>query len=288
MGDGRGDNKLPSLRLAHEKAKLIEMQAELEIALAKSSRSQESRIAKIEKKKAKIKELELLSDEDFIPDTCKMYLSKFYGYLKYKKWTAPTGELPAYIEKGNLVEQKSIELLGRLDSKPYEKNNQLFSNVFLSGIPDIIHDDYLIDVKSSFDTSTFFKNLYCGLSDAYWWQMQGYFYLTGIQNGEVSFCLTSTPQAVLDKIITGLSARGTKYPEDEIRANFNYDDIPEADRRIKFIVERDDKAISKIPARVHSCRKFLIALEEQRHTPRLAKHDPLAHADTVSLEPGEE
>jgi hypothetical protein len=288
MDEGNGGKKLPSVRMAHEKAKLAELQIEHDLIAAKSSRSQAGRIKKMEERRAKILELEPQKDEDFLPDCCKTYLAGFYGHFKYKKWTVPTrGPLPQF-DKGILVEPEAIKMLSSLDGRQYEKNEQRFANVYLCGIPDVVVEDYIIEVKNSYDAGTFFKNLYSGLLERYWWQMQGYFYLTGIQRGEVSFCLMPTPEKILEKIIADIMSKNSGYSEAEIRDGFNYADIPESDRRIKFMVNRDDEAISKIPGKIHNCRKFLISLEEQRHTPRLAKHDPLAHADTASLELGEE
>lgn len=280
MNNGTGERKLPSLRVAEAKIELAELESKYDPYATKYIDRQVRRKQKIEEQKIEIQQLELLKDEDFIPDKCKTYLSGQYSYLKYKKWSLPTGEALPHIEKGVLVEPASIEMLGRLDKKSYSKNERKFTNMYLVGIPDIIIDDYVIDVKNSYDVGTFFANLHKPLSAIYWWQMQGYFSLTGLQKGEISFCLLSNPQKTVDKVVADLMAKGTYYSEDEIRANFNYDDIPEEERRIRFLVERDDEAISKIPDRVNNCRKFLTSLEEQRTEIRIAKNVLLDQTDT--------
>lgn len=288
MGNGRSEKSMPSNRLLEANIELAEMQSKYDPAATKYVNRHEARKRNIEELKIKIEQIKLLKDEDFIPDRCKVYLSKFYGYLKYGKFTVPAGTPFMPIEKGNLVEVESIKLLSRLDNRPYEKNEQRFTNVYLSGIPDIIVNDYIIDVKSSYDADSFFRNLHGDLSDVYFWQMQGYFYLTGIRSGEVSFCLVETPKAILDKIIADILSKNNKYTESELRSKFSYDDIPEEDRRIKFLVERDDEAISKIPERINNCRKFLAYLEEQRKVPRIATRDLLSQTETTSLEPDAE
>lgn len=285
MGSVTSERKLPSNRLLKANIELGELYKIYDPSATKNIKHQESRARRIEEVKAKIEQIKLLRDEDFIPDACKTHLAKLYGYLKYGKFTIPTGSVMPQVEKGNLVESESIKLLSRLDNKPYEKNEQRFTNVYLSGIPDIIANDYIIDVKSSYDADSFFKYLYWGISDLYWWQMQGYFYLTGIRSGEISFCLVETPKAILDKIIADVLLKNDKYTETELRSKFSYDDIPEEDRRIKFLVERDDEAIAKIPERINNCRKFLTYLEEQRKVPRIATRDLLSQTDTVSQEP---
>ncbi len=61
-----------------------------------------------------------------------------------------------YLDKGNMVENESIELTERvLDLDLIVKNESYFENEFICGTPDIIMGDTIIDVKSSWSAHTF-------------------------------------------------------------------------------------------------------------------------------------
>lgn len=240
----------------------------------KTTEGAHNRLLKIATLRQKVSELELNKDEEILSESGKAQLVRLYGWHKYHKWTL-SGEEGYYpIEKGLALEQSAIELISELDNHPYRKNTQRFTNNFITGEPDIIVDDYVIDVKCSWDLTTFLNQLYRPLPKMYWWQMQGYLSLTGATKGEVSFCLLSNPEDVIREEIHKKKLL-ERYPKtiEWLINKFTYDDIPIQERRIKFLVERDDEAISKIPKRVMKGREFLIFLQNTHTEPRLATSD---------------
>lgn len=233
------------------------------------------KLDKIKKLMLRLGELDEIKDKDVLSEAAKTFLTRVYGWEKWHKWTfSPTdAENYWYTQKGNDVEDKSIEMVAYLDDKPYKKNKIRYEDDILTGMPDIIDGNYIIDVKSSWDWETFVANISKPLTKAYWWQMQGYFSLTGAIRGEVSFCLNSTPEDVIIKEIEkkGLQSR---YPSMEwILNKYSYDDIPEDERRIRFIIERNEEAIKKIPAKVQLAREYLFLLQEMHKETRLANYD---------------
>lgn len=239
----------------------------------KELKTAQNKRLKIDGLKLKIAELALQKDEEILSEGCKTYLTKIYGWEKYKKWSLPTGEGHKVTGKGIFVEDLSIQLINTLDGTNYKKNEQVFSNDFITGVPDIIEDGYIVDAKSSWDLVTFLAILAKPLFNVYWWQMQGYFYLTGAAKGEVSYCLISTPEEIIKEEAARLVATGKYESEEEIIRNYSYEDIPQQDRRIKFLIERDDEAIGKIEKRVLKCREYLSIIEDMHTKPVLATGD---------------
>lgn len=228
----------------------------------------------------KVDELAKTKDEEPLSQTAKSYLKKYYAYLKYGKWSAALDKGNRYTNKGRLAEPDSIALVSSLDGRKYVKNSARLDNNFLTGEPDVIYWDenepnklYIIDVKTSWDIETFMDCLGKDLNPLYWWQIQGYFALTGADSGEVSYCLVDTPESILLKEKFYLAQRlnasidvstDPEYleAERELINNMTFGDIPEVARRIKFTVERDDEAIENIYKRVAKCREYLQAIQE--------------------------
>mgnify|MGYP001978134333 CR=1 FL=1 len=60
-----------------------------------------------------------------------------------------------YLDKGNAVEVDSLDFIKtHLNYKQLEKNEESFENDFLTGTPDAILDDHIIDVKNSYFRSS--------------------------------------------------------------------------------------------------------------------------------------
>jgi len=228
----------------------------------------------------KTKELELIKDVEPLSNLAKWHLKNLYGYEKYHKWNASSDKGTKFTNKGNLVEQSSIELLSKIKNVPLVKNEIRVNNEFLTGIPDafigpsIYQAKYIVDVKSSWDIQSFLNNLGKPLYSLYWWQIQGYLAITGAEVGEVSYCLVNTPQSLINNEVYRLKDRmdvvtdedpAFLLKEKELISNLTFDDMPESDRVLRFLVERDDNAIQKIYNKVASCRGYLKEVEEMHN-----------------------
>jgi hypothetical protein len=79
----------------------------------------------------------------------------------------------------------------------YKKNQRSFKNEFITGTPDIITSEKIIDIKCSWSKKTFpiFENE--AYNVAYEWQMRGYMALTEIEEAEVIYCLVDTPDDLI-------------------------------------------------------------------------------------------
>jgi hypothetical protein len=171
-----------------------------------------------------------------------------------------------YLDKGNQVEDMAIELAEQaLDLGFVFKNELYFENDHLTGTPDIITDTLIVDVKSSWNGTTFpmFEDELPNKD--YYWQLQGYMDLTGKHNAIVSYCLVDTPEdIVLDEIRRVAWAKKELEPSEEteqdVRSQHEFSHIPK-DKRVKaFLVEKDEHAIWQIKERVEQCREYYTEL----------------------------
>jgi hypothetical protein len=227
--------------------------------------------------KAKAAELEPDKDINPLSIGAKSHLKKIYGYEKYGKWSALSDKGTKFTNKGTLAEIDSIRLISELQGINYQKNEERVQNEFLTGIPDVFvgksiyEAEYIIDIKSSWDIQTFLDTLGKPLYNLYWWQIQGYLAITGAKIGEVSYCLVDTPTSILNgerrRLLERMDAVTEEDPaflakDQELINNMTFGDMPKKDRRIRFLVERDEEAIQKIYSKVTEARKYLQEIEE--------------------------
>lgn len=175
-----------------------------------------------------------------------------------------------YLDKGNMVENESIELTERvLDLDLIVKNESYFENEFICGTPDIIMGDTIIDVKSSWSAHTFPFFLDEELPNKdYYYQLQGYMALTGATKGMVVYCLINTPEEiVLDEIRRTSWSRHeldvTEETEAEVRQQHEFDHIPEVNRVKAYHIERNEDVIQAIYERVNECKIYYDRLWEK-------------------------
>lgn len=276
MASARG--RSPKQRWEIACADLAEKQAKYDlIPIDKQSLKSSVTLAdKIAAIKADLPALEACKDDEELSVGAKTYLASLYAWEKYRKWSVTKERGNKYTAKGKAAEDDSIELISKLDGIIYIKNEEPVENEFFTGTPDlflgesITNAEYIIDIKSPWDAETFFANLGKPLNPRYWWQIQGYLALSGAQVGEVSFCLVDVPEAILNQELERLARKldcatlenaEYKYQAAELIHNLTFKDMPLEDKRIKFIVQRDDEAIERAKKKVQKCREHLIEIE---------------------------
>lgn len=197
-----------------------------------------------------------------LSETCKKELLKIW----IQRTTGRTRpDMNKYIEKGNMVEEDSITLYSRVTGKLYTKNQETFSNDFIIGIPDIIKDGAVKDIKSCWDCYTFYGNFVTPLNKDYIWQVNGYQDLLHLDSGAIVYVLVNTPDIILEQEKSRLRYKmGLIDPEAngvynmavaEIDKNGIFDDIDIQERWIEFEVPKMD--MSEVYGRVPIWRGFL-------------------------------
>lgn len=199
------------------------------------------------------------SKSEILSQTAKTYVEEQVLLAKYgivKTFNS------RYTDKGNLVEDESIKLASEvLELGFILKNDEHFSNDWVTGTPDVNTANYVLDVKSSWDATTFpFFATEIPTKD-YYYQLQGYMWLTGKQKSLLVYCLVNTPLDMVQDEIRRAHWNANLLEEsldliDEVQKRHNFDHIPD-NRRVKvFEVERDDDVIEQIKERVELCREY--------------------------------
>lgn len=221
-----------------------------------------------------IPELELHQDEEVLSESCKSYLVQAYVLEKYNRVAEVKTK---QMIKGNICEEDSIKLFSHLEKSNYKKNQYRLSNEFITGVPDL-HDGEdiasateVIDIKTAWDIFTFLSKVQEPMTDAYYWQLQGYLALTGASIGTIAYCLVNTPDSIIEGEKYNLLRKMDVATEEDpsfkaemakMMRNRIYDDIPMQERLLTISIERNDEDIAKIYSKIVKCREFLAEFEE--------------------------
>ena len=191
--------------------------------------------------------------------TCQGYLEDYaienmYGYSK-DVWSKA-------IDKGIAVENDSIKLAEEvLKMGAMSKNEQDFENEYLTGTPDVLNEDFVLDVKSSYDATTFpwFKKDIPNKD--YFYQLQGYMELTGRRKAYLVYCLVDTPTDIVEDEVRRVHYKLKEIDDNPIVRNavemqHNFERVPKEHRIKCYEIDYDPEAIEKIYNRVKECREY--------------------------------
>lgn len=168
-----------------------------------------------------------------------------------------------YMEKGLIMEDDALDLVcDVLDYDLLVKNEQHYQDDFITGTPDNIQKDHVIDVKSSWDFTTFplFHDI---LPDtAYLWQAIGYMALTGKEKFRLIYCLLDTPINIIEREARNYSYKNgygdlTQDMLDEFMERMTYENVPNRLKVRVYDFPHDPEKVKQIEERVILCRKFI-------------------------------
>ena len=167
------------------------------------------------------------------------------------------------MEKGIIVEDDSIDFVADyLGFGMLLKNEQHYVNDFMTGTPDIIMRDLIIDVKNSWDCFSFplfVKNI---PTKDYYWQAQVYMALTETKQYKLIYTLMDTPPNIIEREAYWY-AKNNGYEEldedimNEFIEKHTYSNLPDNLRIKIYDIQRDDNAIKSIENRVIECRTYI-------------------------------
>ena len=128
--------------------------------------------------------------------TAKSYIKQvakenFYGYRSEIN--------NKYIQKGLMQEQDSIDLLNTVRFEGYEKNTVRMVNEVMTGECDIITNDSIIDIKTSWSLDTFPVMAEDGYDALYEWQLRAYMMLYDRPKAELIYCMVTTSNELLNE-----------------------------------------------------------------------------------------
>lgn len=207
-------------------------------------------------------------DHPQLPQGAKTFLKT---WVKEKMFNRKQDWKSIVVDKGLAVEPMGIELIARVyNIEGLAKNDEFFSNDYMHGFPDLVHD-MVRDVKSSWDLFTFPMFDEEMPNKDYWWQLQGYMELTGIKQASIDYVLIDTPMPLVQQDLRKLYYQsGGKAEEwtpdryEELYPNYRFDDIPEYLRVKSFTVTYDPSVAAQIEQRVLMARDYIKTLLETK------------------------
>ena len=136
------------------------------------------------------------SKSEVLSEGAKTYIKEvakenFYGYR--------TDINSKYIFKGRDQEFDSIELLNSVRFTNYEKNTVRMVDEWMTGEADIVTDDLIIDIKTSWSLDTFPALAEDGYESKYEWQLRAYMMLYDKPKAELIYCMVTTSNELLNE-----------------------------------------------------------------------------------------
>lgn len=208
---------------------------------------------------------EARSKSEQLSESTKKYLRTCYIESEFKRRKDISSK---FLDKGLQVEELSIDLLSSVNKEFYIKNEERLSNDFIQGTPDVIHEGegnkIIIDIKSSWDIYTFSDSM-DSENKLYYWQLQGYMWLTGAKKAILAYCLVDTPDEIIDREIkralyqSGNSENSQAFIDykNEMTAYYKYNDIPQQKRVFTKDYDFNPHAITALQNRIIEAREFL-------------------------------
>ncbi len=202
------------------------------------------------------------SKTETLSETTKSYLLDVWIKSKYGRDKDISNK---YMDKGLFCEEDSLDLVSKvLYNRPVFKNKARYENEFITGTPDLITGDHVLDIKTSWDIFTFFNS---DVSKAYYWQLQGYMALTGKRSAVLAYCLVDAPDHMIENEKYNYAKKmglidasiNPKYIEKalQIEKNMTFKDIPEVERVRTFEIEYNESDVLKLYARIEQCRAYM-------------------------------
>ena len=179
------------------------------------------------------------SKSETLSQTTKTYLQEWvkeqiYGVRKVIE--------NKYLRKGLHCEEDSIQvyaLAGDLDFAI--KNSKNYANDYLTGTPDLIIEDKVVDIKTSWDCFTFPLFEEEIPNKDYYWQLQVYMDLLGLDKAELAYVLVNTPEMLqYDEIDS------TDYTSFDLKYRVKH-----------FEIQRNQEDIERLYERVKECREYI-------------------------------
>jgi hypothetical protein len=170
-----------------------------------------------------------------------------------------------YMDKGLIMEDNSIDFIsGKMNLGFLIKNETFFENDFMTGTPDLILPEFVIDVKNSWDCFTFPLFDKENENKDYWWQLQSYMILTQRNASKLIYVLSDTPVNLIEKEAYFYAKNNGLNFDRELFLKFEekmtYSGIDDNLKLKVFEIAKDLEAEQMIINRVNQCRDYILNL----------------------------
>lgn len=210
--------------------------------------------------KKELEELEYKNDNPQLPQGAKTYIEQWVKEQLYQRQSFKGNK---FTDKGLLVEDESIDFVADVFNYPMlVKNEKHYANDYITGTPDIVLPEEVIDVKNSWDFSTFPIFNMSVPDKGYWWQGQGYMHLTGRTNYKLIYTLMDTPIHLVEADHRAYCFRNGYDVEDaevwnKIIEQSTYSNIDKKLRYKAFYFEYSSQAIDEVISRVKLAQNYV-------------------------------
>ena len=194
-----------------------------------------------------------------LSQTAKSHILERFNEIEFgisRYWTNQ------YVKKGIDAEADSLLLASKVNDWGFvSKNEERLRNDYITGIPDALPDDFVVEIKSSWQLHTFPMMEETNKSKDYEWQCQGYMWLTDRSKSYLSYCLVDTPEQIVQDELWKMARKNgyieiPEQVEKEMRDNHSFNHIPEHMRCKTYEIPRDDEKIEAIKERIQLCREY--------------------------------
>jgi hypothetical protein len=161
-----------------------------------------------------------------------------------------------YTEKGLRVEDESIDLLGSVLLKSFVKNKERKTNEWITGEADIVTEDSIIDIKSSWSLATFPVLADQGKDKGYEMQLRAYMWLWDKPKATIAYCMVSTPEDLMKWEAQSLHSVDHIIPELRVTL-VHYERDRTIEDKIKFKVEAARQYFEEICREIGKQHEFI-------------------------------
>lgn len=191
--------------------------------------------------------------------TAKTYIQKVFKEQEFGYYEEISSKA---IDKGIENEDEAILLASEVLNWGFVvKNEEKYQNEYVKGTPDVITKDLLADIKCSWNMGTFpiFEDELP--NKIYYWQLQCYMWLTGLESSELVYVLTNTPEQIIEDEIRRIHWKLSLLEESQeireaVQSQHTFDHLPNNLRVKRFIIRKDEEAIEKIKEKVELAREY--------------------------------
>ena len=129
-----------------------------------------------------------------LSQTAKTFLEDLFYDSIYGQQPYPHN---VQMAKGNYCEDEAIAIYRKEKQIFCTKNQQKFSNEFITGTPDLILPTKIVDIKCPFTNRTWAKYDHKQALDTYFWQLVSYCWLCNKRLAEIAVVGVDTPAHLL-------------------------------------------------------------------------------------------
>jgi hypothetical protein len=197
---------------------------------------------------------------DLISKTAAGYCEQ---WLKEEIYNRKKSFTSKFTDKGLIMEDHSIDFISNhFGYSELTKNEDYFENDFLTGTPDIVLKDCILELKNSWDCFTFplFDDIE-QINKAYYYQTQGYMMLTGLNEAKLIYTLMDTPYHLIEKEYKYSQNNYLEF--NEFEKHYLYNEIKPKHRIKTFEIKKDQEVIDSIIERVKACRNYIEILKNK-------------------------